>query len=232
MMATYCRLQHNVLHLVLAILTYSECFSYVGTLLCWHAVITLDIHYIIGTFCSRITFSYVIVDCTHVQANLGHFTSFVLIIPSLPPHPNACPRLIQWLLWLQLCVCWHGGCADVGSMTLFSSLGCHALTTQLTSVVCICPMSYPDCNQLGTIYSTYLTAVCWAALGGHPMWSNTGKGHTLATSMVRLYSVVSLVHVQVWCLPSGASISYTTLGCGINYYVHILLLNFHRKLCW
>ena len=79
-------------------------------------------------------------------------------------------------------------------MTLSSSLGHHALTIQLTSVVCICSMGYPDCNQLENIYSTYLTAVCRAALGGHPVWSNTGKVHTLATSMVRLYSEVSLVH--------------------------------------
>ena len=79
-------------------------------------------------------------------------------------------------------------------MTLSSSLGCHALTTQLTSVVCICSMSYSDCDQLETINSTYLTAVCWVALGGYPVWSHTGKGHTLATSMVGLYSEVCLVH--------------------------------------
>ena len=36
------------------------------------------------------------------------------------------------------------------------------------------------------------------------------------------YFEVSLVHVQVWCPPSGASISYTTLRCGTNYYVPIL----------
>ena len=86
------------------------------------------------------------------------------------------------------------GVQIVWSMTPSSSLGHHVLTTQLTSVVSICPMSYPDCNQLGTIYSTYLTAVSWAALGGHPVWSNTGKQHALATSMVRLFSEVSLVH--------------------------------------
>ena len=79
-------------------------------------------------------------------------------------------------------------------MILSSFLSRHTLTTQLTSVVCICSMSYPDWNQLETIYSTYLTVVCWAALGGHPMCSNTGSVHTLATSMVGLCSEVSLVH--------------------------------------
>ena len=80
-------------------------------------------------------------------------------------------------------------------MTLSSSLAPPpALTTQLTSVVCICSMSYPDCYQLEIIYSTYLTVVCRAALGGHPMWSSTGKGHVLVMSMVRLCSEVSLVH--------------------------------------
>ena len=86
------------------------------------------------------------------------------------------------------------GIQIVGSMTSSSSLGRHALTTRLTSVVCICSMSYPDRDQLETIYSTYLTAVCRAALGGHPVWSNTGKVHALAASMVRLYYEVSLVH--------------------------------------
>ena len=46
--------------IALAILTFLECYSYVGTLLYRHTVITSpDMHYIIGTFCSRITFSYV-----------------------------------------------------------------------------------------------------------------------------------------------------------------------------
>ena len=59
--------------------------------------------------------------------------------------------------------------------------------------LCLLYMSYPDCYQLETIYSAYLIAVCWAALGGHPVWSNTGKEPTLATSMVSLYSEVNLV---------------------------------------
>ena len=86
------------------------------------------------------------------------------------------------------------GVQIVGSMTPSSSLGRHALTTRLTSVVCVCFMSPPDRDQLETIYSTYLTAVCQAALGGHPVWSNTGKVHALAASMVRLYSEVSQEH--------------------------------------
>ena len=209
----------------------------IGTLLCWQVVITLicpDIHYISENDCSRINFSFhfLIFDCTHAQANSWPLPSYILIIPSLPPHPNTCPRLIQWFLWLQLRVDWHGGCADVGSMTLSSSLGCPALTTQLTSVVCIRSMSYtltvtswkpshhiPQCDVLGST-----RRASHVEQGKRTLWPPPWSDYT--------YFEVSLVHVQVWCPPSGASISYTTLRCSINYYVHILLLNFYRKLCW
>ena len=193
----------------------------IKTLSCRHAVITLictDIHCISENICSRITFSFhfLIFDCTHTQTN---FAPFVLIIPSLPLPPcSACPQLITYngFYDFNLEVVGMESVQIVGSMTLSSFLGRHILATKLTSVVCICSMSY---HQLETIYSTYLTAVCRGALGGHPVCSNTGKVHTLATSMVRLYFEVSLVHVQVWCSPSGVSISYTALRCGVNYYI-------------
>ena len=83
-LATHCRLQHNKnSYCVAARLSYPDILTIllIGTLLYRHAVITsLDIHYIITTFCSSITFSYVIFDLyvildlyvifTHVQANL------------------------------------------------------------------------------------------------------------------------------------------------------------------
>ena len=157
---------------------------------------------------SCFTFLYLIVLMLKPTCDL---CLLIFIIPSLPPHPNAYPWLIQWLLWLQLRVCCHGGCADVGSMTLPSSLSCPTLTTQLSSLVCICSMSYPDCYQLETIYSTYLTVVCWAE--GHPMWSNTGErahsGHLHGQTILWGESGSRASR----CPPSGASISYTTLRC-------------------
>ena len=48
------------------------------------------------SICGRIAFSYFMSDSTHVQANLWHLISFVLIIPSLPPSPNVFPQLITY----------------------------------------------------------------------------------------------------------------------------------------
>lgn len=72
-------------------------------------------------------------------------------------------------------------------------------------------MSYPDCDQLETIYSTYLTAVCQAALEEHPVWSNTGKVHALAASMVKVYSEVRQAHMSMISL---ADVVDSRLGCG------------------
>ena len=99
-LVTYCRLRHNKsLHCVAASPSCPDIHGMllIGSSLYRHAVITTPgIHYIIGTFCSRITFSYVVFDCTHVQANLWHLPSFVVIIPSLPPPTSLCPWLITY----------------------------------------------------------------------------------------------------------------------------------------
>ena len=147
-LATYCRLQQNKnSHCVAASLSYPDILRMplIGTLLYRHAVITSpDIHYIIGTFCSRITFSCVVFDCTHAQANLWPLPSFVLIIPFLPLPPNACPQLIQWLLWLQLWLCWHEGCADVGS-NIQSHDACQMWFMGQVETACV-HVALPMCN--------------------------------------------------------------------------------------
>ena len=68
------------------------------TLLCRQAVITfvqIYVHYLTGTFCGRIAFSYVMSDCTHVQTTCDLF-SFVLIISSLSSPRCTCPQLITY----------------------------------------------------------------------------------------------------------------------------------------
>ena len=107
------------------------------------------------------------------------------------------------------------GIQVVGSMTPSSSLGRHSLTTRLTSVVCVCCMSYPDRDQLETIYSTYLNGVFQAALEGHPVWSNTGKVHALAASMVRVYSEVRRAYMSMISLVDVVD-SRFGLGCLIE----------------
>lgn len=51
--------------------------------------------------------------------------------------------------------------------------------------------SYPDREQLQTIYSVYLQPVLQRSLGSQALWASTGKAHQLAGSLVELYE-------QVW----------------------------------
>lgn len=74
--------------------------------------------------------------------------------------------------------------------------------------------SYPERDQLQTIYSAYLEPVLHKNLKNHPIWGSLPKIHQLAGSMVQVYE-------QVW-----NSISYfkeiensqfkKKLACDIN----------------
>ena len=60
--------------------------------------------------------------------------------------------------------------------------------------------SYPDHDQLQTVYGTYLHPVLDHALSAHPVWGHTARVHTLASSMVQVYEQVYtctclLIHV-------------------------------------
>lgn len=50
--------------------------------------------------------------------------------------------------------------------------------------------SYPDREQLQTIYSAYLQPVLQHSLGSQAAWASTGKTHQLAGSLVQLYEQV------------------------------------------
>lgn len=50
--------------------------------------------------------------------------------------------------------------------------------------------SYPDREQLQTIYSAYLQPVLQHSLGSQASWASTGKTHQLAGSLVQLYEQV------------------------------------------
>ena len=52
------------------------------------------------------------------------------------------------------------------------------------------PSSYPDHEQLQTVYGTYLRAVLHHSLETHPLWGSTAKIHALASSMVQVYEQV------------------------------------------
>lgn len=53
--------------------------------------------------------------------------------------------------------------------------------------------SYPERDQLQTIYSAYLEPVLQKNLKNHPVWGSLPKIHQLAGSMVQVYE-------QVWKL--------------------------------
>lgn len=57
-------------------------------------------------------------------------------------------------------------------------------------VIFTSPRSYPDREQLQTIYSAYLQPVLQHSLGGQAAWASTGKTHQLAGSLVQLYEQV------------------------------------------
>lgn len=61
---------------------------------------------------------------------------------------------------------------------------------------CASGYSYPDREQLQTIYSVYLQPVLQRSLGSQALWASTGKAHQLAGSLVELYE-------QVWTWEGG-----------------------------
>lgn len=50
--------------------------------------------------------------------------------------------------------------------------------------------SYPERDQLQTIYSAYLEPVLHKNLKNHPAWGSLAKIHQLAGSMVQVYEQV------------------------------------------
>ena len=53
--------------------------------------------------------------------------------------------------------------------------------------------SYPDQEELQTVYGTYLKPVLHHSLSTHPVWGSTAKVHALAGSMVEVYEQVSVM---------------------------------------
>lgn len=53
--------------------------------------------------------------------------------------------------------------------------------------------SYPDHEQLKSVYTAYLSAVLQQKVPTHPIWSNPSKVHALAGSMVQLYEQVDFI---------------------------------------
>ena len=87
---------------------------------------------------------------------------------------------------------WVGleGIQLVASINPSGSLGRHQLSTRFTSIVRLCCMEYSSSDQLQVVYGTYLQPVVHGSLSAHPVWRSTGRLHSLAGSMMRVYEQV------------------------------------------
>ncbi|XP_063237932.1 cytoplasmic dynein 2 heavy chain 1 [Bacillus rossius redtenbacheri] len=77
----------------------------------------------------------------------------------------------------------------VGSMTADGGTG-HTLTTRFTSITRIYAVSYPEKEQLQTIYNIYLTDIMSKCLPKHPVWKSSAKVTSLTSSMITVYQEV------------------------------------------
>lgn len=87
------------------------------------------------------------------------------------------------------------------TVTLVVSTSDHnplSLFSYIHLFLCLCAsaFSYPDREQLQTIYSAYLQPVLQHGLGSQASWASTGKTHQLAGSLVQLYEQV---FTWTWC---------------------------------
>eukprot|EP00906_Rhabdomonas_costata_P001229 RCo001932 len=80
----------------------------------------------------------------------------------------------------------------VASMNPQGGVGRYPLVTRFTAITCICSVSYPDREQLQTIYSEYLHGVVSSPpLDSHPKWGSGGSQmKEIAAVMVSIYDKV------------------------------------------
>ncbi|CAM9144794.1 unnamed protein product [Heterosigma akashiwo] len=78
----------------------------------------------------------------------------------------------------------------VCSMNAATTVGRHPLTTRFTAVVRIGVVDYPDKEELGTVYDTFLGAVLGAGAGAGARWERGADRERLSRSMVELYDQV------------------------------------------
>ena len=96
---------------------------------------------------------------------------------------------------------WVGleGIQLVASINPSGSLGRHQLSTRFTSIVRLCCMEYSSSDQLQVVYGTYLQPVVHASLSAHPVWRSTGRLHSLAGSMMRVFEQVCITCALSCC---------------------------------
>ena len=78
---------------------------------------------------------------------------------------------------------------------------------QLESITKVFIASYPDQDQLQTVYGTYLQPVLHHSLSSHPVWGSTARVHALASSMVQVYEQVRLYVIHISTLYNKSKFS-------------------------
>lgn len=74
---------------------------------------------------------------------------------------------------------------------------CYGCPTILTLILLL-PPSYPDREQLQTIYGAYLLPVLQKSLGERSAWGTPGKAHQLAASLLQVYEQVRASRAALW----------------------------------
>nr|CAD7594424.1 unnamed protein product [Timema genevievae] len=80
----------------------------------------------------------------------------------------------------------------VGSMTSEGAMGRHKLNPRFTSITRIYSVSYPERDQLKSMYNLYLSHIMTQCLPNHSNWSNTTKIASLAATMITVYEEVKV----------------------------------------
>nr|CAD7413402.1 unnamed protein product [Timema cristinae] len=80
----------------------------------------------------------------------------------------------------------------VGSMTSEGAMGRHKLNPRFTSITRIYSVSYPERDQLKSMYNLYLSHIMAQCLPNHSNWGNATKIASLATTMITVYEEVKV----------------------------------------
>ncbi|XP_068082912.1 cytoplasmic dynein 2 heavy chain 1 [Anabrus simplex] len=94
---------------------------------------------------------------------------------------------------------WVGldGVQIVVSMVAGNAMGRHSLSTRFTSITRIYSVSYPERDQLKAIYGLYLTHVLHLCVPEHPVWHNSSKVASLASTMIKMYEEIKSTFTPV-----------------------------------
>ncbi|XP_069679211.1 cytoplasmic dynein 2 heavy chain 1 isoform X2 [Periplaneta americana] len=78
----------------------------------------------------------------------------------------------------------------VGSMTGGNAMGRHSLSPRFTSITRIYSISYPEREEMKSIYHIYMSSILNSCVPQHPVWKSATKVTNLAGSIIKIYEEV------------------------------------------